>query len=69
MTRFDEIVTMFAKWGFIETPLTASQIDQLITWNWNDDAIYQIGCDCHSGYRFRYALDHFKYDFITEEAQ
>ena len=58
--RFTEIVRMFAKWGFTETPLTASEIDQLITWNWNDDAIYQIGCDCYAGYRFREALDYYK---------
>jgi len=65
-TRFDEIVRMFARWGFIETPLKASQINQLIDWKWNDDSIYQIGCDCHGGFKFREAIEFYKYDFVTE---
>ena len=60
MTRFDEILKMFARFGFTETPLKSSEIDQLIAWGWDDDNIYQIGCDCHSGYRFRDALEYYQ---------
>ena len=55
--RFTEIVRMFAKYGFINTPLSSSEIDQLITWGWPDDEIYQIGCDCEAGLSFHEALD------------
>ena len=30
MTRFDKIVTMFAKWGFIETPLLERSIANIV---------------------------------------
>tara|TARA_Y100000385_G_scaffold86787_1_gene89282 strand:+ start:786 stop:998 length:213 start_codon:yes stop_codon:yes gene_type:complete len=57
--RFASIVQMFAKYGFIDTPLNASEIDQLIAWGWDDEDIYAIGCDCASGFRFREALEYY----------
>ena len=57
--RFAEMCRMFARFGFIETPLNASELSQLISWGWDDDAIYSIGCDCASGYRFREALEYY----------
>jgi len=57
--RFAEMCRMFARFGFIETPLSASELSQLISWGWDDDAIYSIGCDCASGYRFRDALGYY----------
>ena len=62
MKRFDEIVKMFAHFGFTETPLKASEIDQLIAWDWDNDAIYEVGCDCLAGLRFREALDGYNTD-------
>ena len=59
MTRFNETLKMFAHFGFIDTPLKASEIDQLISWGWGNDDIYKIGCDCHSGYKFREALEYY----------
>ena len=57
--RFASIVQMFARFGFTDTPLESSEIDQLITWDWSDDSIYSIGCDCASGFRFREALEYY----------
>lgn len=57
--RFAEMCRMFARFGFTETPLNASELSQLISWDWDDDAIYSIGCDCAAGYRFREALEYY----------
>jgi len=57
--RFTRIVRMFAFYGFTETPLTAHELYQLIAWDWNDDDIYAIGCDCAAGLRFREALEYY----------
>ena len=59
VNRFTKIVRMFAFYGFTETPLNAREIDQLIAWNWSDDDIYEIGCDCAAGLRFREALEYY----------
>lgn len=55
--RLNDIVRMFAKFGFIDTPLKPSDIEKLIAWGWNDVSIYRVGCDCYCGYSFNEALD------------
>ena len=57
--RFDEILKMFARYGFTDAPLTSAEIDQLIAWGWSDDDIYCIGCDCAAGWRFHEALKYY----------
>lgn len=57
--RFADICRMFARYGFIDTPLTSAEIDQLITWGWSDDDIYEVGCDCAVGVKFRDAIEYY----------
>jgi len=51
---------MFARFGFVETPLNSMELNQLIAWDWSDDDIYNIGCDCAAGWRFREALEYYE---------
>jgi len=60
INRFDEIAKMFAYFGFIDTPLKSSEIDQLIKMKMDNDAIYEIGCDCLSGFQFCEALKYYQ---------
>ena len=57
--RFAGICQMFARYGFIDTPLTSAEIDQLITWGWSDADIYEVGCDCAAGVTFRDAIEYY----------
>ena len=52
-----DIIKNFAFYGFTETPLTAAEMDQCISWGFDMDTIYGIGCDCANGYTFRESVE------------
>ena len=53
---FTDIIRDFARYGHVETPLTAAQIDRLMALGVARDDIYGIGCDCACGFRFEESL-------------
>jgi hypothetical protein len=57
--RFAEMCRMFARYGFVETPLNSMELNQLIAWDWSDDDIYMVGCDCAAGVKFRDAIEYY----------
>ena len=56
-TAVSEILGDFAFYGHTESPLTVLQIEACLALKISRSDIYDIGCDCASGYRFREALD------------
>jgi hypothetical protein len=62
MTTVTDIIRMFAKFGFTDTPMTVAQIEQCIRWDLTDDDIYGIGCDMASGWRFRDIIDEYYFE-------
>lgn len=60
VNRFTQIVRMFEAKGFTETPLSSSEIDQLIAWDWKDDDIHALGWEMRQwGMKFRDALAYY----------
>jgi len=54
--RIENLKTLFLRHGFLCCPLTNEELDDLITRQWSDDTIYNIGCDVHCGHSFDEAL-------------
>ena len=54
--RIENLNTMFLRHGFLCCPLTNAELDDLITRQWSDETIYNIGCDVHCGHSFEEAL-------------
>ena len=52
-----DIIREFAKYGFTDTPLTVSEMDQCIAMDFTIDMVYGIGCDVAAGYRFEDLLE------------
>lgn len=67
--QFTEVLKMFAYYGFTETPLKASEIDQMIAWGWDNNSIYEVGCDVMSGLSFREAIEGYDSDGIWKEGK
>jgi len=43
------ILSMFAKYGYVSSPLTRKHIALLIVRGFDNDSIYSIGCDVNAG--------------------
>jgi hypothetical protein len=43
------ILSMFAKYGFVSSPLTKKHISLLIVRGFDNDSIYSIGCEVNAG--------------------
>ena len=52
-----DIIRMFAKYGFTETPLTIAEIEQCIKWGFDEDLIYNLGCDLANGFQWNEIID------------
>jgi hypothetical protein len=52
-----DIIREFAKFGFVETPLTIAQMEDLIRHSLPMDEIYSVGCDVANGWNYYEALD------------
>ena len=54
--RIENLNTLFLRHGFLVCPLTNAELDDLISRQWSDDTIYNIGCDVHNGHPFEEAV-------------
>ena len=54
--RIEDLNTMFLRYGFLVCPLTNAELDDLVSRQWSDDTIYNIGCDIHNGHPFEEAV-------------
>lgn len=54
--RIENLNTMFLRYGFLVCPLTNAELDDLVSRQWSDDTIYNIGCDVHNGHPFEEAV-------------
>lgn len=55
--EFKKVVqTMFAKYGFVETPFSDTELKTLWLIDFDIDNVYTLGCDVASGYNFNECL-------------
>ena len=52
-----DIIKEFAKFGFVDTPLSCAQMEDLIRLGLTMDEIYSVGCDVGSGYAYHESVD------------
>ena len=47
-----QIQQMFAKYGFVNTPLTVAEIEQCFKADFEEEEIFWLGCDLAAGYEW-----------------
>lgn len=47
--RIKKIKKIFAKYGFIESPVSDARLASWILRGYNDDQIYELACDIYCG--------------------
>ena len=62
-----DVIRNFAKYGFTETPLTVAQIEHCIESGFDEDMIYNLGCDMAAGWRFNEVIGAYYMDIVEKD--
>jgi hypothetical protein len=62
-----DVIRMFAKFGFTDTPLTCAQIEDCIRMGFDEDMIYGLGCDLAAGWRYNEVIDAYYWDILEKD--
>lgn len=55
-TEIEEIKALFARFGFVASPLCDATLNALFSRGLNADEIYSVGCDVYAGFTIEESL-------------